>query len=207
MTHIDTLFETRTSSEAEVEKLPPTIQQLTEILAAPAQYVAKPVQRMERWFWMIVMVGILGVPLFSIGLLQLVSGSRDSVSAESVLIVSEIVVAGPTDLCPGESLDFYFEMDVLEPGAFSLKMATWREDPPATIIFSELDEFPVAEVREFRVVRSYVIPGTYKDPATNEQVAWQPGQYARHVYVNAVGRNTLPSIQKLSFSIRADCTN
>lgn len=209
MSQTDILMDERVVSEIEVEKLPPTIQQLTEILAAPDKHLGTPLKTrassLERWFWLIVIIGIIGVPMFTVGLVQLLSGPQAAVSAESVLDVGDIEATGPTDLCPGESLEFQMLLSVLEPGAFSLKMSTWKESPPATIIFSELEEFPVAEKRTFILVRSYDIPILYKDPATNKMVNWEPGEYARHVYITAVDRNTKPSIQKLSFTIRSDC--
>jgi len=206
MNQTEAFFEAQT--QPELNGLVPTVQQLTDILAAPEKCIARPRTPMERWFWLIVTVGLIGVPLLSAGLLWAVAiflGPQIVFSANPPLDVGPIVAQGQTHLCPGESLDFSFDVDVLQSGAYELNMSTWREAPPSTVIFSEADKFVVAQPTSFLVERTWRVPVEYINPATNKSVDWEPGQYARHVYVTAVGRNTLASIQKLSFTIRENC--
>lgn len=164
---------------------------------------------LDRYFWLFAVVGVLGVPLITLGLLwglATLIGPRPGVPSESILTVSPLMSKGPTDLCPGEPLDFEFTMDVTGEGVFDLDASTWKlVPPPETVIFSESERFVVAEPISYLVVRRWVVPSSYIDPATNRETDWEPGQYERQIFVTAVGRDTEPSIQVLPFEIRAGC--
>lgn len=163
---------------------------------------------LDRYFWLFVAVGLIGVPIVTIGLAWAVAamtGPRAGVPADSILNVSPIVANGPTSLCPTEPLDFQFSMSVLEQGVFDIDQSTWRLVPPETVLFSESQRFVAAEPITYIVERRWVIPAEYIDPATNRAAEWQPGQYERQIFVTAVGRDAEPSIQVLPFSIRDDC--
>jgi len=117
------------------------------------------------------------------------------------------VISGASELCPGETLDFIFEVSVEEAGVLVLDMSTWKVDPPpATIIFSERDVMVISEARTFTITRQWQIPDRYPDPATNELVEWVPGAYTRDIAVSAQGLNTDPSTQAVPFMIKEDCS-
>jgi hypothetical protein len=127
-------------------------------------------------------------------------------SAASSIVLGEISVNGPTELCPGEYLDFSFELDVLAPGIYGLDMSVFRVSPPPNIaIFSEKQAFVIGSPRTFLVTRHWQIPKDYRDEQTNEVIAFAPGDYERNIAVGTPGRNTSPSTKILPFSIRSDC--
>lgn len=164
---------------------------------------------LDRYFWPIAFLGVIGVPLITLGLLwglATLIGPRPGIPSESILTVSPLMAKGPTDLCPGEPLDFEFTMDVRGEGVFDLDASTWKlVPPPETVIFSESERFVVAEPITYLVMRRWVVPSNYIDPATNRATEWQSGQYERQIFVTAVGRDTEPSIQVLPFTIRNNC--
>lgn len=186
------------------------VDRLTQFLAITRKQEGVPRSLLERWFWLIVIAGLFGVPILSVGLLWLLSllmGPRPGVPAEPILEVSDIAALSATHLCPGDNLDFEFEMDVIREGAFELDNSTWKvTPPPQTVIFSEdTERFVIGNPVSFKVVRRWPVPVTYIDPATNTETGWLPGHYQRQVFVTAVGRDAEPSIKLLSFWIREDC--
>lgn len=128
-------------------------------------------------------------------------------SAETKLELSEISVASPTDLCPGEYLDFEFTMNVKESGVYGLDMSVFRvSPPPAIVVFSESQIFVIGSPREFLVKRHWQIPERYEDQETGEIIDLIPGDYERDISVGTTSRDTFPSVRVLDFSIRQDCT-
>lgn len=126
--------------------------------------------------------------------------------APSVFILSEIRMNGPTDLCPGDTLDFEFDVTVKEEGTYNLFMSTWKVDPPpSTIIFSELQPFVIGSQRSFSIPREWKIPVVYEDPANNVRVPMLPGAYIRDISVTAEGRNTKNKPLQVFFNIKKDC--
>lgn len=127
-------------------------------------------------------------------------------SPESLLVISEIRVTGPTELCPNEYLDFSFDMQVKEAGVYGLDMSVFRTSPPPTIaVFSESQFFVIGSPRTFTVTRHWQIPERYVDKDTKEVVEFVPGDYERNLAVGTTSLNTTPSTRTLPFSIRSDC--
>lgn len=127
-------------------------------------------------------------------------------SGESVFVLSDIRVTGPTDLCPGESLKFEFDVMVKAVGVYSLYMSTWKVDPPpSTIIFSELQPFVIGSERDFPIVREWQIPITYQDPADSKDTPMVPGAYIRDISVVAVGKNTESTPLQVKFNVKDSC--
>lgn len=127
-------------------------------------------------------------------------------AGQSVFVLSDIRVTGPTDLCPGETLDFTFDVTVKEVGVYSLYMSSWKtEPPPSTIIFSELQPFVIGSERSFPIVRKWKVPFTYEDPADSKDTPMVPGEYIRDISVVAIGRDTESTPLQVPFRIRSDC--
>lgn len=187
------------NTESLLEKLVAVTERTPDVRRSP----------LDRYFWLFVLVGLIGVPVVTLALawgLSALVGPRAGVPSESILTVSPLMAKGPTELCPGEPLDFEFTMDVKGEGVFDLDASTWKlVPPPETVIFSESERFVVAEPITYLVIRRWVVPSNYIDPATNRATAWESGKYERQIFVTAVGRDTEPSIQVLPFTIRDDC--
>lgn len=127
-------------------------------------------------------------------------------SGQSVFVLSDIRVTGPTDLCPGDSLKFEFDVTVKEVGVYSLFMSTWKTSPPpSTIIFSELQPFVIGSERSFPIIREWEIPYSYQDPADSKDTPMVPGEYIRDISVIAEGRDTKSTPLQVLFTIRDGC--
>lgn len=124
----------------------------------------------------------------------------------SLFILSDVRVNGPSYLCPGDTLDFEFDVIIKEEGTYNLWMSTWKVDPPpSTIVFSEIQPFVVGSDREFPIPREWLIPATYIDPGNNKDTPMVPGEYIRDISITAEGRNTRNKPLQVRFWIRKDC--
>lgn len=164
---------------------------------------------LERHFWIFALVGLLGVPIVTLlmawGLSALV-GQRPNISGLTVFELSDVRVTGPTALCPGDTLNFEFDVVAREVGTYNLWMSTWKVDPPpSTIIFSETEPFVVGSEREFVIQREWIVPAIYEDKTDNEYKPFAPGSYIRDISVTAEGRDTFNDPLQIVFSIRSDC--
>lgn len=127
-------------------------------------------------------------------------------SGHSLFILSNLKVNGPTELCPGETLDFQFDVKVLSVGTYNLWASTWKVDPPpSTIIFSETEPFVIGSKREFPIVRSWRVPVLYEDKADNMMKPLSPGAYTRDISVTAEGKDTENDPLIINYDIRNDC--
>jgi len=127
---------------------------------------------------------------------------------QSVFVLSPVRATGSTDLCPGETLNFEFDVEVKEVGTYNLWMSTWKVDPPpSTIIFSEVQPFVVGSKRNFPIIREWPIPENYRDPANSVDKPMVAGAYIRDISVTAEGRNTRNKPLQVEFRIREDCPN
>lgn len=127
-------------------------------------------------------------------------------AGESVFVLSDLRVTGSRHLCPGDTLDFVFNVDVKEVGTYNLFMSTWKVDPPpSTIIFSELQPFVIGSPRTFPIPRKWLIPETYVDPADSTEKPMVAGDYTRDIDVKAEGRDTRNDPLIIEFNIREDC--
>lgn len=124
----------------------------------------------------------------------------------SLFILSSVRVTGPTELCPGDTLDFEFDVSVEEVGTYNLWMSTWKVDPPpSTIIFSEFQPFVIGSPRHFLIPRKWKVPTNYVDPADSTEKPLLPGAYTRDISVTAEGRNTRNDPLLIAFNIKKDC--
>lgn len=129
-------------------------------------------------------------------------------AGQPVLVTSDVRVTGPTDLCPGQTLDFAFDVTVDEVGTYNLWMSTWKVDPPpSVIIFSETEPFVIGSKRNFPIARKWVVPQIYEDKADNEYKPFAPGSYFRDISITAEGRDTRNDPLQVKFTVRDDCQN
>lgn len=127
-------------------------------------------------------------------------------AGESVFVLSNLRVTGSTELCPGDTLDFVFDVDVKEVGTYNLFMSTWKVDPPpSTIIFSEDQPFVIGSPRSFPIPRKWAVPAVYVDPADSVEKPMLPGDYTRDIDVKAEGRDTENEPLIVYFRVRKDC--
>lgn len=127
-------------------------------------------------------------------------------AGRSVFVLSPIRITGPVTLCPGDTLNFEFDVMVREVGTYNLWMSTWKTDPPpSTVIFSETQPFVIGSTRSFPIVRKWRIPATYNDPADSVNKPLVPGEYIRDISVTAEGRNTSNKPLQIIFTILDDC--
>jgi hypothetical protein len=126
--------------------------------------------------------------------------------SDSLFVLSNLKINGPTELCPGESLDFQFDVKVTEVGTYNLFMSTWKVDPPPSIIiFSETQPFVIGSKREFMILREWEIPEIYEDPANSQDTPMVAGSYIRDIAVTAEGKNTINVPVQVAFQIKEDC--
>jgi hypothetical protein len=62
-----------------------------------------------------------------------------------------------------------------------------------------------ARTRTLDIVRRWSVPPTFYDTLTDTVQPWAPGQYTRSIAVTAEGRDTLPSVADVPFTILEDC--
>lgn len=182
---------------------------LQKLIAVTEKTSEVPRSPLDRYFWIFVVVGLLGVPIVTLLLaygISLATGQRSSISGVAVFEISQVRVTGPTDLCPGQTLDFEFDVIAKEVGTYNLWMSTWKVDPPpSTIIFSETEPFVIGSEREFPIQREWLVPATYEDKADNTFKPFAPGSYIRDISVTAEGRDTRNDPIQVTFTIRDDC--
>lgn len=151
--------------------------------------------KLDKYFWVFVLTGIFGVPLITIGLLwglaTLVGSPRN---LQDMITVSEIQLDGPVNLCPGETLDFRFSVEILREGVYEAEISTWQMAPlPPTIVENETQRFGSAREVKYEIQRSWTVKH------------YAPGVYERQILVRAVDSNLKPLVRIVSFEIREDC--
>jgi hypothetical protein len=167
-----------------------------------AQTKAEIDKKFNKYFLLIFMAFLALLIIGGINYTQILNPQ----AGKTLFTLGDPTVSGPSDLCPGESLDFSFDVAVQEKGTYVLDMSTWKVDPPpATIIFSEGDRMVVGGNRSFPITRKWVVPSTYIDPSTNEKVTWRSGNYLRDISVTAGGKNVESSTKGIPFTIRENC--
>jgi hypothetical protein len=123
----------------------------------------------------------------------------------TVFVIDGLQRTSPLIVCPGDTINFQFNVEAKEIGTYNLYMSTWKANPPSTIIFSEIQPFVISSLRSFTITRKWLVPQTYIDPATNEEISITPGDYTRDVSVTAVGRNTNNKPLQVMFTVKKGC--
>lgn len=114
------------------------------------------------------------------------------------------IESNSTALCPGNVLDYSFVLGVSKEAHVELKTSVQRLTPGARISFARLQEFEFSEPTTLEFVRHWVVPPSYSEPVSGEEVPWAPGNYEQITVANVVGRSEIAEI-RVPFSIRSDC--
>lgn len=118
--------------------------------------------------------------------------------------LSGLEMQGPTDVCPGETLDYKFNMVVSNAALVELKTSVQRLDGVSRISYARLQEFEFEEAGNLIFIRHWVVPPTYTDPVSGTEVPWEPGDYEQRTIANVSGRSQLSEID-VGFTIRDNC--
>lgn len=120
--------------------------------------------------------------------------------------LTEMSIVSNTALCPGEILTTRHRFAAKGTGILIADATTWRITPPMTIVLSEARRFIVEGDSSRIVYRSYVIPATYTDERTLQQVPLEPGRYKRIISVSSESSGGIFSAQSVEFTVRGDCS-
>lgn len=109
-----------------------------------------------------------------------------------------------TSLCPGDILHYSFAIDV--SGAALVDVST-SVQPLISIrpSYVRLQQFDFSGPVSFELVRHWVVPPTYTDPASGAEVPWQPGKYVQRTLAYVNGRSENEAELEVPFIIKADC--
>lgn len=118
--------------------------------------------------------------------------------------LSEPLLEGLTALCPGETLDYRYTLSVSKAASIDLHTSVERVVPYDRVSYTRLQQFEFDEEAKLEIIRHWILPSTYLDPASGTEVAWEPGEYVQRTSANIVGRSEVSSI-KVPFTIREGC--
>lgn len=120
--------------------------------------------------------------------------------------VSITGVSEPTNtvFCPGETITYQFTLSVTRAGLVDVATSILSAESKRPS-YVRLQQFVFDEPTEFVLVRHFVIPATFTDPATGMEVPWQPGKYVHRTIANIEGRSTGADILEVPFVIKEGC--
>ncbi len=109
-----------------------------------------------------------------------------------------------TDVCPGDTLNYSFTLSVSRDAVVDVSTSI---QPLISIrpSYTRLQQFDFDKETSFELVRHYVIPPTYTDPASGVEVKWQPGKYVQRTIVYVNGRSEGEDELEVPFTILPDC--
>lgn len=108
-------------------------------------------------------------------------------------------------MCPGEVLTYTYTAIISQPGVYLFDSSVWREDATQIVVWTDPLRVVSSEPRTVYIVRHWTLPPAIYDVLTDSVQPWWPGQYTRSIAITASGRNTLPSVASIPFTIREDC--
>jgi hypothetical protein len=123
----------------------------------------------------------------------------------SVVTIANLRPLGATDLCPGETLRYTYQIIGDLSGVLDIDMTIWRVTPPQTVLYSLSRRDVLVRPVDLTRTDAWVVPDEGTNPLTLQPLEWQPGDYERRVAISTPSRNTEPAIAVLPFRIRQDC--
>lgn len=118
------------------------------------------------------------------------------------ITISQPVLLGPSELCPGDHLIYQFEWHGSGLGVLDFDATIWRVDPPLTDIFSDsLRDVLPGNSSQMRKV-AWPVPYTYHDLATDSDVPLPPGNYERLIAITSPSRSLSSDAKAISFTIK-----
>lgn len=121
-----------------------------------------------------------------------------------VTLSDPVVENTSTALCPGSVLDYTFVLGVSRPAHIELKTSVQKLTAGARISYARLQEFEFTEPTTLEVTRHWVVPPSYSEPVSGQEVPWAPGNYEQITVANVLGRSEVSEI-RVPFSIKSSC--
>lgn len=147
----------------------------------------------------IALIVVVVVQAILFGVFYILADRRPTVELSPPVMESK-----STALCPGNTLDYKFQMGVSRPAHIELKTSVQHLVPGSRISYARLQEFTFNEPTTMEFGRKWVVPPTNWNAVSGQEEPWQPGQYQQITVANVVGRSEVSEI-KVGFSIRTDC--
>lgn len=126
--------------------------------------------------------------------------------ASPVVDILNLRATGPTELCPGDTLTYSFEVDGEQRAVLDFDTTLWRQSPPATVIFSQTLRVVLLEPVHYERTATWQLPARVIDPVMGEEVILAAGAYELRIALSTTSRNTAPAIKALPITIREDCS-
>lgn len=171
-----------------------------QIVADHVHYQHEADRRQARANRVFTLIGTL-LMVFNFGVLAL--GIYRGLTLARVEL-SEPVLMGATELCPGDTLDYSFLMAVSRDADVELKTSIQKIAPNTRISYARLQEFSFEQATTMEFIRHFVIPPTYTDPVTGTEVPWDPGPYEQITVANITGHSKTSEIH-VPFTIKPNC--
>lgn len=126
--------------------------------------------------------------------------------ADGVIRLEELQVEGPSEVCPGDTLQYSYTIRTVVDVVAAIDAATYRDsDPVGLTAWSDTRRLVMPAGASSRIAQSWFVPTRYYDWVSGVETEMQPGQYRRIIAVGTVIRNTLPHIQSVQFTVKEDC--
>lgn len=158
-------------------------------------------KRQERRITIFLVVMFFGVLLY-----EWIDSRLPSPPGAALVNITDIQPTEPPALCPGDKLEFVYNVASVSEGVVDINLTLYRKTPPArTLIYSEplTDIYIDAERQEIYAV--WMIPHEVTDPFSGEAIALTPGEYQRRISISTSSRNTRPVMVPIDFVIKSEC--
>jgi hypothetical protein len=119
--------------------------------------------------------------------------------------LSKPVVSSQTELCPGETLDYRFNLSVSKAASVDLYTSVERTVPTDRVSYTRLQQFTFNSATDLAITRNWVLPPTYLDPVSGMEIGWQPGEYVQRTSATIVGGRDDPVVIEVPFEVRLGC--
>lgn len=135
-----------------------------------------------------------------VGLLYWLSTQRAQVE------LTEPILKGPIELCPGGTLDYDFTLRVSKAASIDLYTSVERTQPHDRVSYTRLQQFRFDGPTELGIERHWVMPPTYTDPVTGLEVNWLSGEYVQRTTAVVIGsREDDPPEISVPFTVTVGC--
>lgn len=121
--------------------------------------------------------------------------------------LSALEATGPTELCPGDTLNYTFTLAADVDAVVAVDGAVYRlSEPTGIAAWSETRRMILPAGATTTLQARWFVPTRYWDWATGAERIFQAGDYLRVLAVGTTTRNTAPEIRALAFTVREDCS-
>lgn len=124
----------------------------------------------------------------------------------AIVRVGNLALLSPADVCPGDTLEYAFDLSANADAVVALDGAVYRvSDPAGLAAWSDTRRMVLPRGATFTVRQRWFVPTVYWDWGAGAERVWPPGEYERLIAVGTTIRNTVPEIQGFRFTVRGDC--